>query len=484
MSPVFPRHLPGPGAVPASGALPPASVPPSVARYLAWTPLLWALGIQFLWAAWMLVALPLRRWPRGRTMNFVVGAWFAIAVAQAISSLLNGVLAGDVAGGLRSMLSFTVIGWVFAALGVAAGAAWRLSGSRFAEQVARLGAYVLLLAGLSAVLRGAGVRELQMPTLASLLLPDSEAVRFYATMRWFVGEDTLGETATRLILFFPWAPALGFGGLAIALISSRALHRRWRWLGVSGGAVAVVFSWSRLALAVGLLLVALWLMLRMPRAARRGTASALAAALVAMAAFGIEPLGLLREVRSAADGARAGSSIARELIYRHSWEGFVESPWIGNGWIGPSVHPTEPLPLGSHSTLYGTLYTGGLSTFLCWLLAMLSTGAALLHAAWRARREPPATRSDARVACGLWLVLCCFSPYESLFSFALPCNFLFVWIGGVLSEDRPRRVDAGRPIEAASWPRPPTGRAEAASAPPRDHADRAPRRHRIFRSPS
>ena len=134
-------------------------------------------------------------------------------------------------------------------------------------------------------------------------------------------------------------------------------------------------------------------------------------------------------MRSAVDAARSGSSMARELIYEKSWEGFLELPIVGHGWIGESVHKTENLPIGSHSTVYGLLYTGGALTFGMFALALGTTLVATARAA-----VGPDQSGAGRAALGLALTLLVFCRYEMLFSFTLPCLFLFTWIGGALRE--------------------------------------------------
>ena len=149
---------------------------------------------------------------------------------------------------------------------------------------------------------------------------------------------------------------------------------------------------------------------------------------------GFDPIQKIKEVQDSVNGARAGSSLARELIYEKSWEGFLQSPIIGHGWIGDSVHRKETLPIGSHSTIYGLAYTGGLPTLAAFLFAMSMT---LLALAWRFLRlayDDP-RRSSVLVGLGLALCLAAYCRYEALFNLTLPCLFLFTWIGACLKSD-------------------------------------------------
>jgi O-antigen ligase len=252
---------------------------------------------------------------------------------------------------------------------------------------------------------------------------------------FFLQESTLGEQTTRLILFHPWPTALGVSSLAVGLISLCVQDRRWRWAGLAGALVGVVFSWSRLAMGAAVLLAATLLVLRTPNWLKLLAITLGLAALWALMAAGIDPLSMVGDARAAADGARSGSSLARALIYEKSWEGFLQSPWIGHGWVGESVHPVENLPIGSHSTIYGLLYTGGIITFGCFALAMALTLAAIVRSMWRASGTP--SRRNADIAFCLWLVLLLTATYESIYSLTLPCLALFAWIGGVIEASEP-----------------------------------------------
>jgi O-antigen ligase len=158
---------------------------------------------------------------------------------------------------------------------------------------------------------------------------------------------------------------------------------------------------------------------------------------IAIAAFfiaslnGFDPIENVKRLHDEINGARAGSSLARELIYEKSWEGFLQSPIIGHGWIGDSVHRREVLPIGSHSTIYGLAYTGGLPTLAAFFFALSITLAALTWRFMRLAYGDP-RRSRMLVGVGLALSLATFCRYETLSNLTLPCLFLFTWIGACL----------------------------------------------------
>lgn len=397
------------------------------AKYLIWTPVLWLGGILTVTGAVLLVCLAWRRWPKGRLITAIVGAWISVGILQALASLANGVRVGDPALGLRYAMGMPVMGWVFAGLAIAVGYSRRLSDPR---PIALLGGWVLLFSAIAIAGWLAGLPYLILETPLSLALPDLDIARFYGPAQFFLVEESFGDATMRLVLFFPWTAGLGLGGTAIALISLRSADWRLRALGFVGGTVGAVLSWSRTAFVVLVAVLALEALLRLPRWARIVLLGAALTGSYIVAIDGFDPLEAVEKLQQSAENARGGSSMARQLIYEKSWEGFVASPIIGQGWIGESVHPTEHLPIGSHSTVFGLLYTGGLPTFLGFVVALVLTSAAVL---WQmSSRTRDADNADLRTALSLCIVLALFAPYESLFSLTIPCLYLFTWIGGAL----------------------------------------------------
>lgn len=142
-----------------------------------------------------------------------------------------------------------------------------------------------------------------------------------------------------------------------------------------------------------------------------------------------------------ATNLRKGSSEARQMGYDESMRRFLRSPLIGYGWPGEDLSDTIPMPVGSHSTVYGLLYTGGLVTFIPFCIAMLWTITVLF---WRARSRDPETSSALAIA----FSLCILSYGEGINSFAIPVLFAFCWMGAALRPNNSHAFPA-RPIEKA-----------------------------------
>jgi hypothetical protein len=105
------------------------------------------------------------------------------------------------------------------------------------------------------------------------------------------------------------------------------------------------------------------------------------------------------------------------------------------------------LPIGSHSTLYGLAYTGGLPALAAFCFALFITAAALT---WRLMQlaDSDPRRSRVLVGLGLTLSLATFCRYETLSNLTLPCLFLFTWIGACLGGNPPRSGRSGRNFAA------------------------------------
>ena len=95
---------------------------------------------------------------------------------------------------------------------------------------------------------------------------------------------------------------------------------------------------------------------------------------------------LLKSVMDRFNEARPGASEVRNEVYEANWKGFSEAPWLGHGWPGEPLVASEHvygtdggMVVGSHSTVSGLLYKGGIVTFGLFVLALLCTVIGLLR---------------------------------------------------------------------------------------------------------
>ncbi len=411
-----------------------------------YTPVLWGLGGLTLAAGLMVIRLCVARWPRGLAINAVVASWLAIALVQAVTSLLHGLDVGHFVDELPNLSSLAIFGWVFGALIIAMGSAHRLGGPRTVRAVTVLGLYMLVLAAAALPLRLGGVATPGLPaTPLGLLLPASNTVRFYTSAVLYMPESTFGEKTARLILFFPWYTALGLGAVSVAFISALERNVFWRMVGMAGGVVATVFSWSRIAIFCLVVVGAGMVFVRLPRNLQIVSGLLGVAALCVAVMVGFDPIHSYFSAQDAVDAARRGSNMARDLIYTQSWEGFLDSPYFGNGLNFPPAHRTEPIAIGSHSTTYGLLYTAGAPGLVAFLVAMFVTFLALIKR-YASLAPDSAGRPVVVVGIGLTTCLAFYCKFEALYSLTLPCIVLFAWIGACLPSPA---EDKSVPVAAA-----------------------------------
>ncbi len=425
-------------------------------NFCFWTPVLWGLGALTICAALMVVRLAGTRWPRGAAINAVVASWLLIAGVQAATSLIHGLAVGHFAGELPNVFSLAVMGWVFGALIIALGSSFRLASPRTIRAVAWLGLYMLVLSAAALLMRTCAIPPpgFQMTPLG-LLLPASNFGRFYMSALLYMPEATFGETTARLILFFPWYTALGLGAVSVVFIS--ALDRNWKWraAGMLGGAVATLFSWSRIAIFCLVIVGGFMLFMRLPRRLRMIAMCAGLAGICAAVMAGFDPISQADRAQTAVDTVRQGSNMARDLIYKESWAGFLQSPWFGNGLNFPPIRGI-PSAVGSHSTTYGLLFTAGVPGLAAFVLAMMTTLAAL---GWRYAKLPPKSPERPAVLVGIGLVVCLalYCKFEAIYSLTLPCIVLFAWIGAALPSPLPAAARRHAP-DPGVWQGAETGR--------------------------
>lgn len=420
------------------------------ALMLTSTVLFWAAGLLTLVQAAVIVTLAYARAPVGFLARLVAISWISIGLFQFTASVLAGVWREEPVTGVAQLFGFGVFGWIMGGLAIWAGAAHGLSSRLIIRSVALLGAIIIPLALIGALGVALGLPHLYSGyTIPMLIAPHSPAALLYGSAAIYISEETLGELKTRLVLFYPYTTALGLGGIGITMISLLEKDWRLRLMGMAGGIVGVVFSWSRLALGAMLLCALGWIWLKVSLPLRLLFITLALVALFFISVADVDWINFLLSIQDRVDGVRAGSSLARHLIYEKSFEGFLQSPIFGYGWIGPSVHPKEILPIGSHSTVYGLLYTGGIMAFGAFVVAISITVIASLI---RLNSEKGERRDEAIVLLLLSLTLLFFCKYESLFSITLPCSYIFAFIGGAL-EPHDHRPDTDIAFTSSSMPR-------------------------------
>jgi hypothetical protein len=206
-----------------------------------------------------------------------------------------------------------------------------------------------------------GFAGVEMPLYVSTIMAKigGTGERYYA-----VNLYSLSEGHPRLFLFAPWAPALAFASNIHFFLATQEKDPKWRWLGMIVNAICIWGSGSRLGLlclvAVAIAKVALGNLLRPSVQIAVGVASFM---------FGIFSYQLITwadSFMSFIRSQRASSSRVRATLERmayYKWK--TDAPIWGHAIKaeeGPRV--VAGMPLGSHHTWYGVLYTHGIVGFI------------------------------------------------------------------------------------------------------------------------
>lgn len=392
------------------------------------TPLLWLSGLLALVTPFVIVVSFARRKFCRHISDPAICGWLLIAGMQAISTVINWAQAGEEPSVLLyRFLSAPVSGWVFIAALLAIGKEMGRSARDLNRSVGILGIYVLCL-GPALLCAGTllGITDFEFLTPMGHLIPSNlPSAQFEFTAQFFIPDDFVGKTQPRVVLFYPWPTCLGFAGAAIVFISLSLRRSAFKVFAILGGAFGVVASTSRAASLGTLVAFCLFSLVRLPT--RKKAFALPGAALLCLlllflpAIFNINMSDVVTESQHAISSLREDSSSGRKALYKETVNRVSEAPVIGHGWQGEILEDTIPLNIGSHSTFYGLLYTGGILTFAPFLFTSL----VVLH---RLLTNAPG-RPQAETAFCIFVVLIIMSYGECIYSFAIPVFFAFLWIG-------------------------------------------------------
>jgi hypothetical protein len=217
--------------------------------------------------------------------------------------------------------------------------------------------------------------------------------KMFYEIRWYL-IDVDSETL-RLTLFAPWAPALGLVSCVYFILALQERQRGWKIIGLLGAIAMIVASVSRSAfLFLPATLVLLWVWLMENRAYLQIALGCLAFLVSVFSAS------IGNAIETAVDifvGARKSSSQLRETLQRVAFDRWSAAPIWGHGKQIQGPHLLKKMPLGSHHTWFGLLFTHGVIGFTAVLMASVST---IVILAWRAKHN-----TTAQAALGVFMLL-------------------------------------------------------------------------------
>jgi O-Antigen ligase len=224
---------------------------------------------------------------------------------------------------------------------------------------------------------------------------------FYEVRLYVIDLDSGG---LRFTLFAPWAPALGLVACIYFLLVLQESHRGWKTIGIVGATAMILASLSRgsfIFLPAAMLLIWLWV------SANRAYLQLVAGFLLFWATlFSFAVTQAFETAIEGFVGARKSSSQLREVIQRVSLREVAEAPIWGHGKQVPGPKPLKGMPLGSHHTWVGLLFSHGIVGFMAVLIPVVAT---LVILAIRAKAD-----RLARVALAIMLVVLFTSMGESM----------------------------------------------------------------------
>lgn len=213
-------------------------------------------------------------------------------------------------------------------------------------------------------------------------------------------------TEFRLVLFTPWAPALGLVANIYFFLARQEEDLKLRWLGMVGAVAMIVGSVSRLAIIclplVGFLS---WLLSNISRPLTQ-----LLTGLVIFSGGFLGPtiINTMQTAKEQISQSRPGSSRVRSVLgrialYRWQTEAFV---W-GHGTVdgrGPKV--VGHMPIGTHHTWFSVLYSYGLVGCVALALPLIWSSIELVFKAQKSQ--------IAKVGLSIILVLVIFTLGEGI----------------------------------------------------------------------
>ena len=208
----------------------------------------------------------------------------------------------------------------------------------------------------------------------------------------------------------------------------------WKYLGVTGALFAIVGSMGRMGVIAAVLSLMIFFWIKLRPAGKWATVMICSTVLLFALSFHLGS-GVIDSTVQRIEKSREGSTDARRLNYELTWAAISQAPVIGYGWVGDVISEEIPMPLGSHSTILGLLYTGGAVTFASFCLAVIITLFALL--------KKVATSGDSKrlSALCIFLVLLLFTTTEGINYFFISNLIILFWLGMAMTPTHEDEAD-------------------------------------------
>ncbi len=354
---------------------------------------------------WALLALTLlRRFVQGNERFYrtpVLSYVWIVAMALMLVALIIG--HAQWALGLPKTIKSSIgwaKGWALLALFIYVGATLKFDHRLLINAVCKTSALAIPFFVLGTLLYGiGGPQSLFVSPLKAVGGPGPE----FFELRFFGLNPETGRP--RWFFFTPWAPAAGLVSCLFVVLCAQESNLKWRLLGCLGCMLICLASQSRAGMAIFFgILPALWFVRVI------GFGYTLLMASLMLPVFGLLALPaiewLMDGFQSVKD-ARPGSTRVRSALADIAVQRWAsEAPVWGHGIVerGPKV--VEHMPIGTHHSWYGLLFTKGMVGALSLAIPMVLTGLYLVVESFRSR--------IAFAALSIVLVLGLYSFFENL----------------------------------------------------------------------
>lgn len=191
---------------------------------------------------------------------------------------------------------------------------------------------------------------------------------YYTVLLYIQDFDSSG---LRLSLFTPWAPALGLISGIYLIFALHEPDRKWKAIGIIGSLAMLFLSVSRGSLLfVPLVLFVVW---GIPYILRPLGQIYVSLICFVASIFSVQIVDGFKDFKESFKGARKSSSQVREALERMAFERWREAPVWGHGKQieGPAL--LKGMPIGSHHTWFGLLFTQGIIGFVAFLIPSVCT---------------------------------------------------------------------------------------------------------------
>lgn len=206
-----------------------------------------------------------------------------------------------------------------------------------------------------------GAYLLKLPALIYLSLLERiiQNGKVYYLISWYTRE--VDSDGIRLVLFTPWGPALGLIGCIFFFYALEEKTLVWKWLGIVGSLAMMIASVSRGAYLFLPATVAIVWVIKNLSFIQFQLSLGISCFLGGLGSTLL--LDSFQEFFGGVKSARKSSSQLRGELERVAFDRWTDSPIFGHGKQIPGPDFLKNMPIGSHHTWIGLLFTQGLTGF-------------------------------------------------------------------------------------------------------------------------